>query len=162
MNRALALLIIGLALGGGVGFVLGAGSGSTPMDHGKMEHGQMDHGSQDGAGHDHDALVEATGPTPRIMAHVMRDPVSGWNLHLMVENFTFAPAAAGAKHVPGEGHAHVYANDVKIARLYGEWLHLDDLPAGEVELHVTLNSNDHRTLGVDGIPVEAVVTLVNR
>lgn len=160
MNRALALLIIGLALGGGIGFVLGSGQAATPMDHSEMDHSM--HGGDGGGGHDHDDLLEVTGPAPRIMAHVMRDPVAGWNLHLMVENFTFNPMAAGMKHVAGEGHAHVYANDVKIARLYGEWLHLDDLPSDEVELHVTLNSNDHRTLAVDGEPVEAVVTLVNR
>lgn len=164
MNRALALLVIGLVLGGGIGFVLAAANGVTLDGH---DHA-TDHGSGDhemalaGTGHDHSQLRDVGGDVPATLAiQVTEDLVSGWNLHLMTTGFAFAPASAGLTHVPGQGHAHVYANGAKIARVYGDWLHIDTLPTGAVDLMVTLNSNDHQTLAVDGVPVQAMVSLSN-
>jgi hypothetical protein len=34
-------------------------------------------------------------------------------------------------------------------------MHLADLPKGEVEIEVSLNSNSHSQLVVDGVPVSA-------
>lgn len=62
---------------------------------------------------------------------------------------------ASGDHKPGEGHAHVYVNGAKIGRLYGPWLHLPNLPKGEVTVEVTLNANDHRPLAVNGAPITA-------
>ena len=156
MSRALALLIIGLVFGGGIGFVIAAANGVTLDGH---DHA-TDHGPvQDHAQHDHSQTVEAEGPAPTLMIHVTKDPVAGWNLHVMTTNFVFAPERSGASHVPGEGHAHLYANGTKIARLYGPWFHIDSLPAGEVEIEVTLNTNDHSGIAVDGTPVRESMTL---
>lgn len=164
MNRALALLLIGLVFGGGIGFVIAAANGVTLDGHDHTtDHGTMGHSALggDGGDHDHSELVEATGAAPTLMVHVMPDPVSGWNLHLMTENFTFNAAAAGAAHVDGEGHAHVYADGVKLARIYGNWFHIPSLPEGDVTVLVTLNANDHRRIGVSGAPVEASITVTN-
>jgi hypothetical protein len=164
MNRPLALLLIGLVFGGGIGFVLAAANGVTldghdhAMDHG-MDHGQA--GMHAGMDHDHSELVAAEGAAPTLSAKITPDPVSGWNLHLMTTDFTFAPASAGGPHVNGEGHAHVYANGQKIVRVYGPWVHIDHLPEGDVNLLVTLNTNDHRTISVNGSAVEAVLTVTN-
>ena len=91
----------------------------------------------------------------------MRDPASGWTLHVITENFTFSPQNASRDHVPGEGHAHVYINGVKLGRFYGPWVHLDNLPEGEVTVEVTLNANDHRPLAVSGVPLAEIVRIVN-
>ena len=154
MNRPLALLMIGLVFGGGVGFVLAAANGVTLDGHDHAMHAVTGDGK-----HDHGELVEAEGAVPTLMAKITPDPVSGWNLHLTTTQFTFAPAQAGATHVSGEGHAHVYANGQKIARVYGHWFHIDHLPEGDVELSVTLNTNDHRTISVDGTAVEVALSL---
>lgn len=167
MRRAFALLLIGLVLGGAIGFVTAAAYGVTLDGHNhltdhapaKMEHStQATEGDDD---HDHSELVNAEGAKPTLMVHVTPDPVSGWNLHMTTEHFTFAPAASGLAHVPGEGHAHIYANGVKIARAYGPWFHIASLPEGEVEITVTLNSHDHRSIGVAGVPVEKTVVITN-
>ena len=92
--------------------------------------------------------------TPTLAVELVPDPVSGWNLHVETENFAFAPEHAGAPHVPGEGHAHVYVDGEKIARLYGPWLHVPALPPGAT-LEVTLNANDHRPLAMHGHPLAA-------
>ena len=111
--------------------------------------------------HAHDELVEVTeGETaPAVAVHLMPDPGGGWNLHVMARNFTFAPESVNGAHVHGQGHAHLYLNGDKIARLYGPWFHIAALPPGEHTLSVTLNANDHRTYGVGGEAVEAAVAV---
>jgi hypothetical protein len=87
------------------------------------------------------------------------DPMAGYNLHVLVDNFAFSPEGASLAPVPGQGHAHVYINGEKHARLYGEWMHIASLPKGEVAVEVTLNSNDHRPLSVDGTQISASTKL---
>ncbi|MXX89174.1 MAG: hypothetical protein F4213_10190 [Boseongicola sp. SB0677_bin_26] len=163
MNRAVALLVIGLAFGGGIGFVLAAANGVTLDSHVHADDSHLDHkgiGGDAGNVHgQHEMLDLARSDAPALGLQVKKDPDEGWNLHVMTAGFTFSPANAGRSHVPGEGHAHVHVNGRKIARLYGSWMHIGTLPEGEVEIRVTLNANDHRLLSVDGVPVEARVLL---
>lgn len=111
--------------------------------------------------HAHDALVEAPdgAEAPSIAVELAPDPVGGWTLHVITERFTFAPEHANTAHVFGEGHAHLYVDGEKLARLYGPWFHIPTLPPGEHELTVTLNANDHRVYGQNGRPIQAVVTV---
>ena len=159
MNRAFALFIIGLAFGGGIGFVLAAAGGVTLDGHvhaGNRELAHLGIGDAFGEGHNHYQKLDLVGSNaPTLDLQVTEDPDQGWNLRVMTTGFTFSPANAGRSHVPGEGHAHVHVNGRKIARLYGPWMHIGSLPEGEVEILVTLNANDHRLLSVDGNPVVA-------
>ena len=159
MNRAFALFVIGLAFGGGIGFVLAATNGVTLDGHVHADNRELAHpgiGGASGDGHNHYRKLNLVGTNaPTLDVRVTEDPDQGWNLRVMTTGFTFSPANVGRSHVPGEGHAHVHVNGRKIARLYGPWMHIASLPEGEVEILVTLNANDHRLLSVDGIPVEA-------
>ena len=164
MNRSLALLLIGLFFGGGMGFVLAAGYGVTldGHDHGAADgHGGHGHAAASGKAHHaaHERMIDLSGgPTaPTVSAELTADPVSGWNLHVMTENFRYAPDKAGFAHAAGEGHAHLYAGDIKIARLYGPWMHIAELPEGAKELRITLNGNDHALLSVAGEPLSVRV-----
>ena len=159
MSRALALLIIGLVFGGGIGFILAAANGVTLDGH---DHA-TDHVTQAGNAdaHDHSQMIDVTGPVPTLAIEIAPDPVSGWNLHVITSHFAFSPGTSGGAHVNGEGHAHLYANGIKLARLYGPWFHIATLPEGEVEIAVTLNSNDHQALAVAGTPLEAMATVLN-
>ena len=99
-----------------------------------------------------------SGPdTPSVRATIKADPAGGYNLHVMVKNFRFAPENASGKHVAGEGHGHIYVNGEKIARLYGEWFHIQKLPEDGAIVGVTLNANDHRNIIVDGKKVASNV-----
>lgn len=162
MSRSLSLFVIGLVFGGGIGFVIAAGNGVTFDGH---DHGVAGHGAgMDHAGMDHDAMHDTpvdvpAADAPSLSVMIMPDPMAGYNLHVMTENFAFSPERASLANVTGEGHAHVYINGDKLGRLYSPWLHLDGLPKGEVEVKVTLNTNDHRPLAVNGIPVSATQML---
>jgi hypothetical protein len=93
-------------------------------------------------------VVQASDPKPVIMIHSSKDPNGGWNLNFMTENFTFTPEAAGAKEVSGQGHAHLYVDGVKVARVYGPWFHLN-VGSGIHKVKVTLNTNNHKDYVLD-------------
>jgi hypothetical protein len=156
MNRILAIFVIGLGLGGGVGFLTAAANGVslTGHDHGAHGHAGTAEGMEH---HNHDGMVEvALDSAPSLSVELIEDPMSGWNLHVLTEDFQFTPENAGATHTMNEGHAHVYVNDVKIARLYGNWMHIAALPDA-AEVSVTLNTNEHQTYSVDGKAISAAV-----
>ena len=92
-------------------------------------------------------------PVPSVDIEVTPDPKAGWNLRVMTTNFRFAPENASTDHVWGEGHAHLYIDDVKIGRLYGEWYHIGPMEAGTHTVRVTLNTNDHQDLARNGVMV---------
>ncbi len=96
---------------------------------------------------------------PELHVNIVPDHHSGYNLELVTENFDFSPESASAEHKHGEGHAHLYLNNVKLARVYHSWHHLSELRPGKYELTVTLNSNDHRVYTIDGEPVKFVQTI---
>jgi hypothetical protein len=50
----------------------------------------------------------------------------------------------------GEGHAHVFVDDVKISRAFGPYYHLPRLEPGNHNITVTLNTNEHEEYAVDG------------
>lgn len=161
MNRSLALFAIGLVFGGGAGFVLAAANGVTfdGHDHADPTHHGGSHAET--MAHDHTAAINLpAGPdAPGLEISLTPDPMAGWNLHVVPHNFRFAPENASMADKPGEGHAHVYVNGQKLARLYGGWMHIPDLPKGETTVEVSLNANSHSTLTVDGKPVSASVTV---
>ncbi len=110
----------------------------------------------------HSGVVELsdTENPPEMQLNVMEDVYGGWNINLDINNFTFSPEDCGKKHVDGHGHAHLYIDNQKVARLYSTWYHLSDLPPGKHEIKVILTSNDHNEYVYQGIPLASVTHLV--
>lgn len=102
-----------------------------------------------------------TGQAPTVELNIAEDASSGWNLHVVTENFEFAPERLDEVNSQ-EGHAHLFLNGKKMARLYGPWFHLpaSEVPVGEQELTVVLNANDHTGWAADGEAVVASTTIV--
>jgi len=176
MNNSIAMLVIGLFFGGGIGFLTAASGGVTLDGHDHSLHGgassatvpsrstdhlSMDHQSGELTVHDELLVLSKSLPQPALAIKISSDPVSGWNLKIATENFSFAPENAGLAHIDGEGHAHVYINGKKTARLYGAWMHIASLPKGDNKIEVSLNSNDHRQLAIGSDPLiaHALVTV---
>jgi len=124
-----------------------------------------DHGDYNAHGaHDAHAAhkvyeVPENEPAPSLNLKVMEDPVAGWNLHLVTENFTFAPYHAGQDHIPGEGHAHLYINDKKITRILSPWHHIPELPQETNSVKVSLSTNNHDYYSVNSQVVEDTVEI---
>lgn len=100
---------------------------------------------------DHHGQVVVTDSTevPSVNLSVHKDSLAGYNLHIETEAFTFTPEKFGEAHVVGEGHAHLYIDGRKEARIYGPWYHLDELLPGKHTLRVTLNANNHNEYSYD-------------
>ena len=130
--------------------------GIAAMQSGSQEEGEGHAGHDEAAGgHDHaahmpgKAIQLASGPTaPTLDIAITEDQGGGWNLQIRTTNFRFAPDHVNQPHRAGEGHAHLYVNGEKVARVYGPWFHIGSLPSGRTEVTVTLTSNDHHGLAV--------------
>jgi hypothetical protein len=122
---------------------------------------QEDSGGSDGDTHTHGEPMEVPDnvPDPSVQIEALQDPKSGWNLQVETTNFRFAPENASTDNVWGEGHAHLYIDDVKVGRVYTEWYHIDGLEIGDHTVRVTLNTNNHMDLAVDGEMVQDSVTI---
>lgn len=155
MKNALFMLVIGLFFGVGFGFLLAQSTGAKLEGHDHDSHG-VAHDSHEAEGHDHDALLEAGSPVPSVRFDAMPEGGGGLNLHIVTDNFRFAPTRVNGPHEAGEGHAHVYVDGVKALRAYGPYVHLSGIVPGEVEIRVTLNANSHEQLAHEGKPIEAV------
>ena len=122
------------------------------MDHSKMGHStkKMDHSKMKHGAHDHATLLSLPNGSnaPTLDFSLAKDNSSGWNLHIITTNFRFAPQAVSSPHVAGEGHAHIYVNGEKLARVYGPWFHIASLPKGETMVTITLNANNHSPMAV--------------
>jgi hypothetical protein len=96
---------------------------------------------------------------PKIQIDFTKDPVSGLNLEIISENFIFDPASAGSSNMIGHGHAHLYVDSIKIARLYGNWFHIPDnsLKVGMNSIRVSLNANNHEELFYKNNPIDQEV-----
>ncbi len=156
MRHPVSLLLIGLVFGTGLGVLLAAGSGMMLQQNMVHDHSAHDHGG----GMDHSRLTDVTGTAPSLEITLHPDGPQSRNLHIQTSNFAFSPEGVNGPHVPGEGHAHIYINNVKVARAYSPWMQLQALPQGTHIVRVTLNANDHSQLAVDGAPIEAMAELV--
>lgn len=154
--RGLAVLLAG------IGLVLTAGCADEPDP--QTERLRENGNTTAEASGDTGRLLEATSSdghrlrqipadgAPSVRLDVAEDSAGGWNLHLVTERFRFTPQRSGEEARAGEGHAHLYLDGEKIARIYGPWYHLDGaaVPPGEHTLTVSLNANDHTVWAVDG------------
>ena len=162
MDKTIPVLLIGLFLGGGIGFTWAAANGVTLAGHDHGDGGHHVSGHQ-GHGHAHDTPLDLpSGPdAPALEISLEPDQSAGWNLHIASPGFRFSPENVNGPHIPGEGHAHLYVNGAKHSRIYGTWVHLAELPAGEVTVSVTLNANDHSPLSVGGELLSATTVVDN-
>jgi len=111
--------------------------------------------------HDHSNNVEWEGDELPIL-NLRVEPYDnfGWVVLYNANNFTFNAHQASGEHIAGEGHGHLYVNDQKITRLYGDPYYLKGLNAGNNVVKITLNTNNHLSYVQDGIPIEKKVKIV--
>lgn len=153
-------LIIGFVLGGSVVWILFSFL-VAPVDTHTHDAEQVmtPDETHDGAMvHAHEQVaVAADANAPTVNVRATADAKDGYNIQIETGNFTFAPERVNEAVVQNEGHAHIYVNNIKIARVYGNWFHISSgvLQAGENTVKVTLNANDHSEWAVGEKSIEA-------
>jgi hypothetical protein len=137
-----------------------APSAIAQMEHHHHDSGMPHSPTKTGGEHIHKAIAIPAGqPIPTVKLVVYPDAIRGWNIEVKATNFAFAPERVNTKSLTTEGHAHLYVNGKKLARLYGPWYHLEKLPAGQNKLTVTLNTNGHEDLTVGGKVIQDTATI---
>ncbi len=116
---------------------------------------KMDHSAMGGA--EYAVPEDEVGPTLSLTVSPRAE--GGFAVGIETTGFEFSREKADGPHEAGVGHGHLYVSGVKIGRVYGTTATVPVLPAGEHNIRVTLNTNDHRTYVVGGNPVTAVVTV---
>ncbi|MGK7891625.1 MAG: hypothetical protein AB4042_20030 [Leptolyngbyaceae cyanobacterium] len=133
---------------------------SSHSDHGAQTdagHGNAPHGN---GSHHHGAIaVTDADRVPQVMLVVQPDARRGWNVQVQTENFIFAPERVNQENRPNEGHAHLYVDGQKVARLYGNWYHLGNLEPGIREIRVSLHANGHEAWSYEGEAIAHSVTV---
>jgi hypothetical protein len=153
-TRHLAMLAIGLVFGGLIGFTTALMTGASTAPHGH------DHGAHGNEAAEAVVTLDPAKWKTSVDLEVIPDAMgAGWNVHILTQDFTFAPQNASRSNKEGEGHAHIYADGHKLARVYGNWFHISDLDPGDVEIKVALYANDHSVLTLGDTPLEAKMTL---
>ncbi len=114
------------------------------------------------AGDHHGAEAPETvvSETPLSVAIIAEpDAHGGVDVQIVAGGFRFAPELVDQAHTPGAGHAHIYADGVRLARVFENEYHIEKLTPGEHEIRVSLNTNDHSDLMYGGKNVEATATV---
>lgn len=120
------------------------------------------HVHADGKSHDHsNPLNVESESAPYVDLQIFPLDDGSYNVRVQTLNFTFAPQHVGLDPMAGEGHAHLYVDGEKVARVYGEWFHLGSLPEGAEMISVGLYANNHQPLAVDGEEIADVVSLAD-
>jgi hypothetical protein len=122
---------------------------------------QDDHESSGDAGHMHGTYDVPAAQAPAVSLAVEEDAKSGWNVTLTTDGFTFTPEDVNGENVMGEGHAHLFVDGEKVARLYGPSFHYPEDFDGTRTFRVTLNANDHSEYAADGEVIEAAVDVTH-
>ncbi len=103
-------------------------------------------------------------PGPALRIRLSADTMDGFNVFLETQNFRFTPENVDTAPVANEGHAHLYVNGEKVARMYSPWHHLPGklLREGINRLEVEFSTNDHAVWGAAGDPIGADVLIDTR
>ncbi len=147
LSHVLLTSLLTLVIGLGTGIAIPSGAPTKPT---------LDEKGTKSTSHIHETIeVSNEQPLPTVTLEVIQGPDKAWNAHMTFENFVLAPDQAGAEHVEGQGHAHIYLDGKKINRVYGNWYHLGKLQPGEHDVEVTLSTNNHFELVQNGKPIGA-------
>lgn len=156
-NQVLIGLVIAILAFGG-GFLLSQAMGEN-------ESADHDDSSMTTESHSHSDVALYNVPAevaPTVAVAVNEDAKSGWNVQIITTGFTFTPEnASSLPNVIGEGHAHLYVDGEKVARVYGNWFHYPENFDGTKEFKVTLNANDHSDYAINDEVISASVSVTH-
>ncbi len=103
--------------------------------------------------------IDAEKPYPLINLEVIKDKVDGYNLYIDLENFTLNPSQIGSKNQSNMGYLQLFVNDIKITRVYSNWVHIPQrfFNLKENFIKITFNSNLYDEFTIEGKPLEYIL-----
>jgi hypothetical protein len=103
--------------------------------------------------------IDAEKPYPLINLEIIKDKVDGYNLYIDLENFTLNPSQIGIENQPNMGYLQLFVNDIKITRVYSNWVHVPQrfFNLKENFIKITFNSNLYDEFTIEGKPLEYIL-----
>ena len=103
--------------------------------------------------------IDAEKPYPLINLEIIKDKVDGYNLYIDLENFTLNPSQIGIENQPNMGYLQLFVNDIKITRVYSNWVHVPQrfFNLKENLIKITFNSNLYDEFTIEGKPLEYIL-----
>ena len=100
--------------------------------------------------------IDAKKPYPLINLEIIKDKVDGYNLYIDLENFTLSPSQIGSENQPNMGYLQLFVNDIKITRVYSNWVHVPQrfFNLKDNFIKITFNSNLYDEFTIEGKPLE--------
>lgn len=159
MNKNInVVILLALLVGFGGGYIAADAIETSNTSDSHMS----EHAHDENEEHMHQMLMVPAEQAPTVNLIVSEDAKSGWNIHLETTNFRFTPLNVNGDNVIGEGHAHLYIDGEKVARLYGPYFHYDGEFDGTKTFKVTLNANDHSEYAVGENVISASQEVVHQ
>lgn len=159
-KQQIIYIVLSLLVGIGIGYFAFAQLDSSDEDTMKTSSSMQESSMAKKSMHK-EVEVDPALPIPTVSVSATRDSMDGYNLKIDVTNFSFTPENVGKENEPNTGHAHIYINDEKLGRVYGDWFYLPSkyLEEGENKIMISLNGNDHSDWMVNGQHIESVVVI---
>lgn len=107
--------------------------------------------------------IEANTPYPSINLKIIKDNIDGYNLHIDLKNFNLEPSQVGKENQTNTGYLNLYVNDIKITRVYSNWVHIPQrfLNLKENFIKITVNTNLHDVFVIEGKPIKAEIKIIS-
>ena len=103
--------------------------------------------------------IDAEKPYPLINLEIVKDKVDGYNLYIDLENFTLNPSQIGSENQSNMGYLQLFVNDIKITRVYSNWVHVPQrfFNLKDNFIKITFNSNLYDEFTIEGKPLEYIL-----
>ncbi len=103
--------------------------------------------------------IDAEKPYPLINLEIIKDKVDGYNLYIDLENFTLNTSQIGSENQPNMGYLQLFVNDIKITRVYSNWVHVPQrfFNLKDNFIKITFNSNLYDEFTIEGKPLEYIL-----
>ena len=107
--------------------------------------------------------IDAEKPYPLINLEIMKDKVDGYNLYIDLKNFTLSPSQIGSENQSNTGYLQLFINDIKITRVYSNWVHVPQrfFNLKENFIKITFYSNLFDEFTIEGRPLEYILEVTS-
>ena len=107
--------------------------------------------------------IDAEKPYPLINLEIIKDKVDGYNIYIDLENFTLIPSQIGRENQPNMGYLQLFVNDIKITRVYSNWMHVPQrfFNLKDNFIKITFNSNLYDEFTIEGKPLEYILKVTS-
>ena len=107
--------------------------------------------------------IDADKPYPSINLKVIKDEIDGYNIFIDLKNFNLNPSEIGGENISNSGYLQLFINDIKITRIYSNWVHVPQrfFNLQENFIRITIHSYLHDEFTINGEPIEHIVKITD-